>query len=392
VGATIAQPKPVPKKVAPKNNSSASPVNGSGGGGGGVSGFFSVFNSSSGSSEVSSPPSKKVAPKAAAPPKKQQVPVARAAAVVRKPSTPITDVTIGNGQYALAGTAKRSTSGKSQIWKCFKLDGDGNPIGPELTAKVSLNSDILRRENGNYNKVASGLVSGAFVKKYEFLERTDANKKNFDNQSALIIESGLLDLSEFLKRRNNQGLRGKTMRDAAAAAGQCVQAMHNSRMVWTDLKTENFVVTEEPTTTSNAEDSTSGGVTVRGIDLESAQAFNDNPSDFSPEACPPEFAEAYLEGEGPEFILQPSYDMWSLGMMLFELSTGKPYFFKKNGTIITTTLRRADFVADVSAIQDDKLRDLVSKCLQRNPNRRPSISAFLLHPYFTTSGIGAWSF
>jgi serine/threonine protein kinase len=379
VGATIAPPPKAPKAATPAS------VNGSGGGGGG--GLFSMFGSSSGSSEVSSPPSK-VAPKGLA--SKKQAPVAAAAAAVApkqlgRKAASITDITIGNGEYALAGVAKRSTSGKSQIWKVYKLDGDGNPIGAELTAKISLNFDILQRENDNYNKVASGLVSGAFVKKYEYLERTEASKPNFDNQCALIMESGLMDLAEFLRKRNNQGLQGKTMRDAAAAAGQCVQAMHNSRMVWTDLKTENFVVTEEPT----SEDS---GLTVRGIDLESAQAFNANPSDFSPEACPPEFAEAYLEGEGPEFILQPSYDIWSLGMMLFELSTGKPYFFKKNGTVITKTLRKEDFVADVSAIQNDKLRDLVSKCLQRNPNKRPSISAFLLHPYFTTSGFGAWSF
>ena len=65
---------------------------------------------------------------------------------------------------------------------------------------------------------------------------------------------------------------------------------------------------------------------IKAIDLESAMPVKKNPVDYSPEASPPEFALAYLTGDGTEFILEYSYDIWSLGMFLFELATGKPYF------------------------------------------------------------------
>ena len=43
--------------------------------------------------------------------------------------------------------------------------------------------------------------------------------------------------------------------------------------------------------------------TVKGIDLESAVRHKGNPEDYSPEATPPEFAEAFLAGDGPDFVL-----------------------------------------------------------------------------------------
>jgi hypothetical protein len=376
VGQTVAPP-------APKSNGASKVASASSGSSGG--GLFSMFGASGGSStkkESTSAPAKAVQ-------SKPVTPVSKAAPepVLKLKRTPptVTAVTIGNGLYILTGSAIRSTSGKSQIWKAFKAGADGEPTGSPLTVKLSSNYDSLSRENENFDKVASGLLNGAFVKKYEFLPYVEASKKGFESQSALIIESGIMDLKEFLKQRNFRPLQGKSLRDASAAAGQCIQAMHNSRMVWTDLKTENFVITEES-------GSDGGGLSVRGIDLESAQPFSGPPIDFSPEACPPEFAEAFLAGWGTRFVLGPSYDMWSLGMMLYELSTGKPYFSNKSGTVITTTLRNPAFVADVSAVEDARLRDLVGKCLKRDPEKRPSIIEFLLHPYFVTSGFGRWSF
>ena len=41
--------------------------------------------------------------------------------------------------------------------------------------------------------------------------------------------------------------------------------------------------------------------------------------DYSPEACPPEFAEEYLAGRGLEFRVDYHYDIWSFGMLMYEL-------------------------------------------------------------------------
>ena len=99
-----------------------------------------------------------------------------------------------------------------------------------------------------------------------------------------------------------------------------------------------------------------------------------NPIDYSPEACPPEFAKAFMGGYGEDFILEYSYDIWSLGMMLYELSTGAPYFGKKGASVVTKELCQDSFEIDVSAVPDAKLRDLIGNCLNLDPKKRPDIT------------------
>lgn len=295
---------------------------------------------------------------------------------------PLSGKSIGNGQYLLVGKPARTTSGKSQLWSAYKADSNGDPVIqnlssniPAVKVKLSTNTAALLRENGNYDKVTTGLFSGKFVQKLDFFPI--AQGKGFESCSALVIESGDEDLKELLQRTGNVGFKGKYMRELACDVGRCVQAMHASNLVWTDLKTENFVITSKG---------------MRGIDLESAVKIGGNPVDYSPEACPPEFAVAFMRGDGAEFIVDPSYDMWSLGMLLYELSTGKPYFAGKNAAAITKALRSDDFQADVNAVEDDNLRDLILSCLSTDPKKRPDITQFLLHPYFITTGIGPFGF
>jgi len=237
--------------------------------------------------------------------------------------------------------------------------------------------------------VTSGLFRGQFVEKYDYFPIAGPD---FKLQGALVIESGAMDLKEMLAKGGEVGLEGRGMRDAAVSAAQCIQAMHSSGLVWTDLKAENFVVVVG----DGDEDGTDGGKGgvpgVKAIDLESAIQHKRNPIDFSPEACPPEFAKSFVAGDGEFFVLDYNYDLWSLGMMLFELSTGRSYFKGRTPAQITRLLMAEDFVADVSPIEDKLLRDLVEGCLDRRPKKRPNINQVLLHPYFITSGFGPFGF
>lgn len=285
---------------------------------------------------------------------------------------------VGNGRYLLSGNMLRSTSGKSQIYNAYKADADGLPTGPRLTVKLSSNFDRLEQESRNYDKVTGGLFSGSFVKKVEYLP--DAQGKGVSG-AALILESGNRNLKDVMAARMNQGLAGKSMRQAAVALAQCIQAMHTSNLVWTDLKAENFVVVSD----SIGEGSFDG---VKGIDLESVVPMGGPPLDYSPEACPPEFAEEYLAGRGLEFRVDYHYDIWSFGMLMYELSTGRTYFEGKSPAQITKILRTPSFDPDVSNVPDGRLRDLIKQCLVLNPDKRPGITQVLLHPYFLTTGIG----
>jgi serine/threonine protein kinase len=296
--------------------------------------------------------------------------------------------TIGDGKYLLVGQLIRSTSMRSQIYYAYKADKDGLPTGPRLTVKISTNLESLERENRNYDIVTRGLFSsGKFVRKLEFLPEANGSPRGTFGKSpcALVLESGERNLRALCDARKNQGFEGKAMRQAAVALAQCLQAMHSSGLVWTDLKAENFVVISDSLGDGSVEQ-------IKGIDLESAVPAGGPPEDYSPEACPPEFAKVFLDGRGLDFKVQYNYDMWSFGMLLYELAVGKAFFAGKRDNQITKLLNEKGFEADVSAVPDERLRDLIAQCLQVEPKKRPGITQALLHPYFLTTGFGPISF
>lgn len=294
--------------------------------------------------------------------------------------------TIGDGKYLLSGQKLKSTSMRSEIYYAYRADRNGLPTGPRVTVKISDKTESLERENDTYNKVAGGLFyRDNFVRKLDYLPDAQGNRGFAKNCGALVLESGERTLRALCDARQNQGLEGKAMRQAAVALAQCIQAMQSYGMVWTDIKAENFVVVSD----SLGEGSIEG---IKAIDLESAVSAGGPPFDYSPEACPPEFAQAVSKGLGPDFIVNYEYDSWSYGMLLYELAVGKSYWAGKNDNAITRILKEPQFEVDVSAVEDDKLRDLISKCLQTDPRKRLRITQILFHPYFLTTGIGPISF
>eukprot|EP00584_Thalassiosira_punctigera_P007176 CAMPEP_0172536498 /NCGR_PEP_ID=MMETSP1067-20121228/8254_1 /TAXON_ID=265564 ORGANISM="Thalassiosira punctigera, Strain Tpunct2005C2" /NCGR_SAMPLE_ID=MMETSP1067 /ASSEMBLY_ACC=CAM_ASM_000444 /LENGTH=536 /DNA_ID=CAMNT_0013321587 /DNA_START=68 /DNA_END=1678 /DNA_ORIENTATION=- len=353
------------------------------------------------------PPKKSVAAKVTPAPATSQISPATLRKLA-KSTFSLTGTTVGpGGKYLLAGKPRQSSGRAAKIWTAYLADpdmpdvpagfdgGDDASTVKQLTVKLSPDFERLRLENTNYDKVQSGLFSGRFVKKTEYVSGVPSSNRALDGKvSALVIESGQYDLKALLAARNGAPLRGRALRDAAASAGQCIQAVHSSGLVWTDLKTENFVVVSGDNFNREVTDAdgSMGLPGVKGIDLESVIAKGGNPIDYTPEACPPEFARAFMEGYGEDFVLDYSYDMWSLGIMLYELSTGQPYFQKKSPSIVTRLLCDNAFEVDVSGVPDAKLRDLIGKCLSLEPGRRPDITGFLLHPYFITTGFGPISF
>ena len=279
-------------------------------------------------------------------------------------------------QYLLASRPVKSTSGKSRIYEAYRSDPDGLPTGELLTVKVSNNWEAMEREAKNYARITKGLTRGKFTQLYDYIESpASLVTKKFSSFSALVLEHGAMDLKRYVAEQGR--LEGKELRNAAAAAAQCLQAVHASGLVWTDLKSENFVVTKDGK--------------IKGIDLESAMPVRDNPVDYSPEATPPEFAAAFLSGEGPYFELDYSYDAWSLGIFLYELGAGRGYWDGLSPMQITKGLRAGPRM-NVEAVEDPSLRDLVRQCLQLDPRKRPKIVQILLHPYFLKTGIGPLSF
>ncbi len=279
----------------------------------------------------------------------------------------VTDQTLGNGRYILAGQAIPSVNGRSLIQTAYRASPIGTATGEPLIIKISSNTAAMKREYDNYQRVSGGLKKGQFIRRKDFLPNAG---KEMPGKSALVMQRGVDDVKAFMPKVGGR-LEGPLLLDCAVTALRCMEALHGVRLVWNDLKTENFVVVEDERT---------GDISFRGIDLESCMPVKSNPIDYTPEACPPEFAKSFLSGEAESFSLEYSYDTWSYGMFLYEISTGRGFFDGVSAEQITKRL--PTFEPQVDNVSDPALADLISKCLSPSPRDRPSLARISKHPYF----------
>ena len=92
----------------------------------------------------------------------------------------------------------------------------------------------------------------------------------------------------------------------------------------------------------------------------------------------------------PLLPASPSYDMWSVGVMFFELCAGEPLFLADEGenideeALVTLHLWTAEFKRKkLSKVSDPHARHLLSQLLQKDPTRRPLTKRVLAHPFLT---------
>ena len=301
---------------------------------------------------------------------------------------PANAVVVGN-RYVISADDPKQSSGKSAIFEAFPKDDQGGlMLDYPVVVKLSPNTNALEREAHNYLTITRGpggiQTADLFVEVHDYLEKADPNCPDLRQHSALIIERGENDLQHYLQK--NGCLQGKELQDAAKTAVMCVKAVHDNNMVWTEIKTSNFVLTNDCSSSTEGEK-------IKGIDLESAVPHSHPAIDYTAYACPPEFALEFLCGRQAEMPMDYSFDVWSLGMLLYEMSTGTPFFHPDDDNVyIATTLKNMNGKLDLNkngdeAIlnQDPPMKDLIQQCLEMDPHARSSVNELLHHEYFAQS-------
>lgn len=333
--------------------------------------------------------------------------------------------------------AETSTSGKSTLVEAVShtaYDGTQNQndksqgYGSDATATKSMDDKVLvkfsdnikalKREARIYNKIAGeDEYKDLFVTIHDFynpqekkknekekeklsdsttkeetffdtrtqsLQPISKAKVTFKGQAALVMERGTQDLKSYI--RENGPMKGKALRDAVVTTARTLKAFHAKKKVWTELKSANFVMIPE-----TGEGPLNKHV-LKAIDLESAVPKGQPPIDFSPEAIPPEFAKAYLLEVEHKMEMQKSFDIFSLGLLWYEMATGVQYWqreFFQDQQECDDALRIAHgmkhrneiCLEHVSDKLEKPLRELIEKCLRVNPEERPKIDEVLAHPY-----------
>ena len=187
--------------------------------------------------------------------------------------------------------------------------------------------------NNNNGSSNSNSNSSPFVKCYDFLPVCEGSII-YAQHSALILEKGYEDLRdyEYKLQTQNQNQNGQDqnqndltnantntkkqqldgimnpilVQSSLLSAAKCLDILHNkARLVYTDLKAENLIFMS-----SNDQQLSNANINIKGIDLESCISVKGHPLDYTPEACPPEFAIKHLNGQAYDFTLEYSYDIW----------------------------------------------------------------------------------
>ena len=145
-----------------------------------------------------------------------------------------------------------------------------------------------------------------------------------------------------------------------------IDYLHNTlNIVHRDLKAENLLL--------------SASNDVKIIDFGLSRSFSSN--DLMTTRCG---SPCY---SSPEIIVGQAYsektDIWSLGIVLYYMATGSLPFIDSNIQKLFYKIvnENVTFPADLKI--DNKLKDLICRMLEKNPDRRPSVHEILNHPWLT---------
>ena len=90
----------------------------------------------------------------------------------------------------------------------------------------------------------------------------------------------------------------------------------------------------------------------------------------------------YLPPEMCDYSIQPydkSVDIWSIGVLAYELCVGKPPF--ESPSHLATKKRIQIASLDFPQHLSEKARDFIAGCLQKEPDQRMSCKQIFAHPW-----------
>lgn len=287
--------------------------------------------------------------------------------------------------YLLTDLLPVASAKKCQIYEAYRHNTPPEHNVP-LVCKLSGNLRGMEWEAEAYQMLDARLSPeerSGFVQVYDMIAPSEATQ----HRAALIMEKGLDNLR--FQIRNNSAYRGEKLRQAMQTIIYIVHVLHSHGLVWTELKAENFVMTNTTNTNSNPESSNQMFYFgIKGIDLESVIPAHDWLRVYTAEACPPEFPVEELYKSLPRMRVDPSFDMWGLGLVLYEIATGKPFYAAGLTDLEYIRSQLANPEAALARAHQKLLsippqpRAMIQRCMSINPADRPTCLDLLQDPYF----------
>eukprot|EP00741_Cyanophora_paradoxa_P001731 tig00000498_g1678.t1 len=181
------------------------------------------------------------------------------------------------------------------------------------------------------------------------------------------------DLAAYLKRRGP--LPEPAAQHFLKQLASALQHIYNLKMMHRDLKPQNLLLTEK-----------SDGAVLKLADFGLARFVSDETlAAYTLCGTPLYTAPEILMGEE---TYTAKADLWSTGVIFFEMLTGQSPVTGRNLTDLVRNVQRGDIRWGLLRSQSDECMDLLRRLLKRNPAFRMSFPEFFRHAYIREPGLG----
>ena len=272
---------------------------------------------------------------------------------------------------------------KDNIYTCVeKAKYKDKLVAVKKIKKEQLKIDIKEEkcideiEEEDFNEEINKFNRELSIMKQCYCENSVEIYDYFDTKDYFIIVMELCDSTLFKElAKTKKGFSPKEIREILLQLNNVFRIMNENNIVHRDIKLHNIL--------------------VKYLNKEKTK-FKVLLSDYGVSNQLSSMTKKYKTHAGSQIIMAPEIlslqkydnkcDLWSLGVIIYQLYTKKPPYIGKSENAI---LQRIDQLGQsvLKVIDDAKLKDLLSKILVKNPEQRISWKEYFEHEFFTSLNI-----
>ncbi len=250
---------------------------------------------------------------------------------------------LGTGQFAKVYRAKHKTSDTSVALKVIKITEENRQ---DILNEISLHCD-LKHDN--------------IVYLHGYFHNIERHKRKMKNTFVFVME--IIEGKELFDVIS-EGVTVQKARSYFRQITNAIDYLHQHDIIHRDIKPENIMITN-----NDVLKLTDFGLSKRC-----------KKDDFCDTYCG---TTDYL---APEIASERSYnyfvDIWSLGVLLYEMLYGDAPFYSTNKKKIISNIRNVKYTFPHDV--DEFAQDLITKILRKKPRERLQIEQILQHPFLMT--------